>query len=333
MRFANFLIYVVIAASPVTFFAQSYDDKTVAVKAYQAGDYGQAAKLFRKVTSKNPGDAEAWVLLGNSYFNLGKVADSIDPYEKAIQIAPKNETYRLNLATAYLIWRDPRAELIAESVLEANPRNASASFILGSLAYFRDDYDKARGFAVSATRDDPAFADAYRLLYISLIATFPTAEIRIVASDTRVGTLKKAVEAFEKYYSLAPPDLKKEIETEVNDLKFFVGYYSGLDLNRSSSVGRDPSTDSASTPLKIIRKNPPNCNENTRSRQTEGKVLLLVRFQADGKVGPIMLLRSADRDLDQCAMAAARTIRFEPPTNRGVPVAAVKRVEYTFSLY
>lgn len=321
-----------IAAFPITLYAQSSDDRTAAVKAYQARDYGQAAKLFRKVTSRNQGDAESWVLLGNSYLNIGKVRDSIEPYEKAIQLAPKNEAYRLNLATAYLIWRDPRSALIAESVLEANPLNAPAKFILGSLAYFRDDYDKAHGYAVSATRDDPAFADGYRLLYISLISTF--SETRIVAgSDTRVGMLKKAVEAFEKYYSLAPPEMKRDIETELNDLKFFAGYYGGLDPKRSPVVGREPSQDATSTPLKIIRKNPPNCSESARARQAEGSVLLLVSFQADGKVGPIMLLRSADRDLDQCAIAAARTIRFEPPTNRGVPVAIVKRVEYTFSMY
>lgn len=329
-----FILLAIITFSVVAICAQADADKSEAIKAYQAGDFVMAAKLFKKVVSKNSGDADAWVQLGNSYIELNKINDSIEPYEKAINLAPDNENYRLQLATAYLIRRDLRAELLAASILEANPKSAEANFILGSTAYIQEDYAKAVEYASAATKLDPTSAEAYRLLYVSLISNFAASPTTKNPNSEAARTmLKKAVEAFEHYYSLSRPESKKELETELKDVRFFADYYSGRIPRDPILADKEPPVERGSTPLRIIKRNLPVYPSRARARGTEGNVILLISFQPNGTVGAVMVLKSADKDMDQSAIEAARAIRFEPATKNGTPISVVKRLEYIFSIY
>jgi cytochrome c-type biogenesis protein CcmH/NrfG len=45
---------------------------------------------LEKETAKNPSNAEAWIELGNAYFDTDQVKKSIDAYQKALELQPNN---------------------------------------------------------------------------------------------------------------------------------------------------------------------------------------------------------------------------------------------------
>ncbi len=334
-KFVNtVLLNVVIGFLTSSLFGQADADRDLAFNAYRTGDYAKSAKLFKKVVSKNASDAEAWVLLGNSYIKINRVDDSIDPYEKAVNLVPSNEVFSLNLATAHMLRRDPRAEVLASNILETNPKSAVANFILGSMQYFRDNYEKAGEYAAAAVTLDPGYADAYRLLSISLVSNFAASSpVRARGPNPNKNLLKKAVEAFEKYYLSVPPDQKRDLAAQFADLKFFAEYYDGTGSLDERDSKIDPRADRDSTPLKITKKVTVIYPDSARDRGTQGVVILVISFKADGKVGPVMVVKSVDKELDESAIEGARTIRFEPATKKGAPISIVQRLEFPFFLY
>jgi TonB family protein len=65
----------------------------------------------------------------------------------------------------------------------------------------------------------------------------------------------------------------------------------------------------------------------------QGTVILRVTFLASGQVGSISPVKGLPNGLTEQAIAAARSIRFEPAKNNGVAQTVTKQVEYTFSIY
>lgn len=64
-----------------------------------------------------------------------------------------------------------------------------------------------------------------------------------------------------------------------------------------------------------------------------GTIRLLVHFGADGEVKNVFVLKFLSYGMTQRAVAAAKQIKFEPETRNGVPVAAMRVVEYGFNIY
>jgi hypothetical protein len=87
------------------------------------------------------------------------------------------------------------------------------------------------------------------------------------------------------------------------------------------------------TPLKIMSKPRPTYTDSARTNNVQGTVKLVVLFGANGKIGNIMPLTTLANGLTEQSIAAARKIQFEPAKKDGKPIAVVKLVEYTFSIY
>ncbi len=64
----------------------------------------------------------------------------------------------------------------------------------------------------------------------------------------------------------------------------------------------------------------------------EGEVLLEAIFSFSGEVRVLRVLRGLGHGLDECAVAAARQIRFQPAQNAGQPVDFQGTVHVTFQL-
>jgi TonB family protein len=62
------------------------------------------------------------------------------------------------------------------------------------------------------------------------------------------------------------------------------------------------------------------------------KVILLVVFQADGKITGIKVIQGLPDGLTEKAVEAAQKIRFEPAMKDGVPVNVRAKIDYNFSL-
>lgn len=86
-------------------------------------------------------------------------------------------------------------------------------------------------------------------------------------------------------------------------------------------------------PLKITLKPRANYTDAARQANIQGVVRLRVTFLANGSIGSITPVSGLGYGLTEQAIAAARSIRFEPAKKGGSPYAVTKVVEYNFTLY
>lgn len=76
----------------------------------------------------------------------------------------------------------------------------------------------------------------------------------------------------------------------------------------------------------------PNYTQEARRKGVAGRVKLAVEFGADGEVKQIFPFKELEGGLTGNAIAAARSIRFEPATKNGKPVLSMAVVIYTFEI-
>lgn len=88
-----------------------------------------------------------------------------------------------------------------------------------------------------------------------------------------------------------------------------------------------------STALRIISKPRPGYTDEARKNQIQGTVLLRVTFLASGQIGPISTVKGLPNGLTEKAIAAARSIQFEPRKDGGIPKSVTRVIEYTFTIY
>jgi eukaryotic-like serine/threonine-protein kinase len=108
---------------------------------YHLGRLDEAAAMWRHTLEIRP-DATAYSNLGTATFFPGHYAESVGPFEKAVELEPQTYWVWGNLADAYR-WtpgKQDRAKAtyaraigLAERALEVNPRDSNA---LGSLALY-----------------------------------------------------------------------------------------------------------------------------------------------------------------------------------------------------
>ena len=68
--------------------------------AYNEGDFFKAVTLYEQTLLTGKHSASLYFNLGNAYYRLNKVAESIYNYEKARQLDPENEDFKVNSAFA-----------------------------------------------------------------------------------------------------------------------------------------------------------------------------------------------------------------------------------------
>ena len=66
------------------------------------GDYEKALPCFEKAAKENPGDADAYVLIGYCDGNLGRYQEAIEAYKQTIRIKPDFALAHKKLGMAYL---------------------------------------------------------------------------------------------------------------------------------------------------------------------------------------------------------------------------------------
>jgi cytochrome c-type biogenesis protein CcmH/NrfG len=101
-------------------------------------------KLLEELVKKDPGNAEAWIRLGNALMDTKRFTEAIPAYEKALAINPKNIDVRVDMGTCYRNVRKPDMA-VAEyrKALEMDPGHLNAHKNLG-VVLADDLQDKAQ---------------------------------------------------------------------------------------------------------------------------------------------------------------------------------------------
>lgn len=85
--------------------------------------------------------------------------------------------------------------------------------------------------------------------------------------------------------------------------------------------------------MNIISKPRANYTDAARQNNVQGTISLRVVFNANGTIGSVSPVNSLPYGLTEKAIAAAKSITFEPATRNGQAVAVTKVVQYTFTIY
>lgn len=108
-------------------------------------DYQQNIKVLLDVVAKEPGNHNAWVQLGNNYFDSNQPVQAVDAYAKALELEPNDPDVLTDQGIMFrtLGWFDKAIENF-ETANKINPQHAQSLFNLG-LTYMQDlkDFDNA----------------------------------------------------------------------------------------------------------------------------------------------------------------------------------------------
>lgn len=86
----------------------------------------------REQAARTPGDAAAWIHLGNLYFDAHNAPEAITAYERALQLKPGDHNVMTDLGTMYRLARQPQKALaLYDQVLAADPGHQNARFNKG----------------------------------------------------------------------------------------------------------------------------------------------------------------------------------------------------------
>ena len=77
----------------------------------------------------------------------------------------------------------------------------------------------------------------------------------------------------------------------------------------------------------------PEYSEEARKAKYQGDVILWVVIGPDGRVHDVKVARTLGLGLDEKAVEAVKTWRFEPARKDGQPVAVQLNIDVTFHLY
>jgi len=99
--FAPVLMLVVLLAFSEILSANPYNEviKQANIE-YSSGYYDHALELYLSVVEQGYESAELYYNIGNTFFNLNRIPESILYYERAQKLAPRDENIRFNLELA-----------------------------------------------------------------------------------------------------------------------------------------------------------------------------------------------------------------------------------------
>lgn len=128
-------------------------------------DYPEAAKLHRALIAAHPDDALAHYHLGFAYGMLGRHAEELTEYRRAVSLGLKQWDLSLNLGLAYLEDGNINAATDALATAVAlGPGHAEAHFNLGLAYERRGMLAEARREMLTSLRLDPKQAEARNML-------------------------------------------------------------------------------------------------------------------------------------------------------------------------
>ncbi|MDC9727131.1 MAG: c-type cytochrome biogenesis protein CcmI [Candidatus Thioglobus sp.] len=201
----------------------------------------QSAEKIKQHLVDNPSDAQAWKMLGLSYFELNKIDESLQAYEKAYQLNPKDARLLVEYASTMISANDDQftgrpVELIKQA-LEIEPNAPDALYLAGLFAVSMQDFNLAKGLWNKALAGLPE-GSVDRQALLSILAELEreqnpkishTVTVNVAIADEILA--KRSNEDFLMVYVKSAVGRPMPIAIEKIKIKDFSGQVSLSDMN------------------------------------------------------------------------------------------------------
>ncbi len=152
----------------------------------------QSVEKLKQHISDEPNDSEAWTMLGLSYFELDKVKESLEAYEKAYQLTPNNSKLLVEYASTLISVNDnqfsDRPVALIKQALEIDANAPDALYLAGMFAISMQDFTLAKGLWNKALSVLPEGGDDHQAL-LGLLDELRRAESGQVSNTVTVNVL------------------------------------------------------------------------------------------------------------------------------------------------
>jgi cytochrome c-type biogenesis protein CcmH len=112
---------------------------------------------------QNPNDGVGWALLARSYVEIGRYADAVAIYEKAMKLIPDDPQLLVDYADALGVLHGRKLagkpELLIQQALNIDPNHVKALMLAGTVAYDRTEFGQAAQYWERASANLPTDAE------------------------------------------------------------------------------------------------------------------------------------------------------------------------------
>ncbi len=121
------------------------------------------SERLKKKLEQNPNDGVGWALLARSYVEIGRHADAVPIYEKAMKLIPDDPQMLVDYADALGVLHGRKLagkpELLIQQALKIDPNHVKALMLAGTVAYDRTEFGQAAQYWERASANLPADAE------------------------------------------------------------------------------------------------------------------------------------------------------------------------------
>ena len=132
-------------------------------------DAERRIEVSKQILARDPKNAQAWIQLGNDYFDLHRAQESVEAYGKALALEPNNPDVLTDQGVMYRELKQfDKAIANFKKANQAKPDHVQSLFNLG-VVYESDLHDSAKALqawekVVQVAPASPQAADARRLI-------------------------------------------------------------------------------------------------------------------------------------------------------------------------
>ncbi len=132
-------------------------------------DAERRIEVSKQILARDPRNAQAWIQLGNDYFDLHRAQESIDAYDKALALEPNNPDVLTDQGVMYRELKQyDKALANFEKAARVKPDHVQSLFNIG-VVYESDKHDSAKALqawekVVQVAPNSPQANDARRAI-------------------------------------------------------------------------------------------------------------------------------------------------------------------------
>jgi cytochrome c-type biogenesis protein CcmH len=144
------------ASSPTTQGGSDFDHQT-------SEGLDALSERLKKKLEQNPNDGVGWALLARSYVEIGRHADAVPFYEKAMKLIPDDPQLLVDYADALGVLHGRKLagkpELLIQQALKIDPNHVKALMLAGTVAFDRKEFGQAAQYWERASANLPTDAE------------------------------------------------------------------------------------------------------------------------------------------------------------------------------